>query len=167
VDEEGAAVSLPIAVCGMLRGVALVFCLALNAMAIDTSEIKKSPLSLAPKSGRDSTTQAPNPKRQTEPSAAKSLESEVNHLFAYLEHSGCRFERNGKWHTSQEAAAHLRKKFAHLRKRGDIADAADFIAKGATGSSMSGKPYRVQCGDAQPVPSATWLGDELARYRRK
>lgn len=132
--------------------------LATEVLAIDTAEVK----SAAGKASRDTVA-----KGATASPAAKSVEAEVNHLFAYLEKSGCRFERNGKWHTSQEAADHLRKKHAHLKKRGQIASAEDFIAKAATGSSMSGRPYRVQCGDGEPEASAKWLGEELERFRKR
>ena len=42
-----------------------------------------------------------------------------------------------------------------------------FIEGAASESSASGKPYSVKCGDSAAVPSATWLRDELARFRTK
>ena len=91
--------------------------------------------------------------------------AEIDHLLYFLEHSECRFFRNGTWYTVVEARDHLGKKYDYLVKKGMITTAEDFIVKGASESSASGRPYQVQCGDSQPVPSARWLGDELARYR--
>ena len=90
---------------------------------------------------------------------------EVAHLLDYLGHSGCQFNRNGTWYDAQKARAHLEDKYAYLQKRDLVPNAQVFIERAATASSMSGKPYEVRCGTAQPVPSGRWLGDELQRYR--
>jgi len=50
-------------------------------------------------------------------------------------------------------------------KRGLVGDADGFIARAASESSASGKPYLVKCGDAQPVHSGEWFRAELARFR--
>ena len=100
---------------------------------------------------------------QAEPPAA--ARQEIAHLLDYLKSSGCRFNRNGSWHDAGKAAGHLQDKVDYLVKRDLIASGEDFIARAATQSSMSGKPYQVRCGDAAPVPSATWLKAELAKYR--
>ena len=41
-----------------------------------------------------------------------------------------------------------------------------FIEKGGSTSSMSGKPYLVQCGDAKAVTSGAWLTVELQALRK-
>lgn len=91
--------------------------------------------------------------------------AEVAHLFAHLQQSGCQFNRNGSWYGAGEAVAHLQKKFDYLQKKKLVASAEDFIARAATESSVSGKPYLVKCGAAAAVPSATWFRAELEKYR--
>ncbi|HVK55433.1 MAG TPA: DUF5329 domain-containing protein, partial [Burkholderiales bacterium] len=97
---------------------------------------------------------------------ASATESEVQHLLGYLEQSGCQFYRNGSWHTSQAARAHLEKKYQHLLNKGLIVSAENFIERAATGSSASGKAYQVKCVNSDAVASATWLAAELQRYRQ-
>ena len=94
-----------------------------------------------------------------------STRAEIDHLLAYLEQSGCRFERNGKWHDSAEARAHMERKLRWLEKRDLVATTEQFIERAATESSRSGKPYRVQCEPQEPVASAAWFAAELARWR--
>jgi Family of unknown function (DUF5329) len=91
---------------------------------------------------------------------------EVEYLLGYLQESKCRFNRNGTWYTSDQAAEHLRKKFAYLVKKGLFSTAESFIEKGATSSSMSGKPYQVQCADQPPVSSGPWLHEKLNQARQ-
>lgn len=93
--------------------------------------------------------------------------AEVAHLLQYLESSGCQFQRNGSWYTSQRAARHLNQKYEYLLKKSMVTNAESFIERAATESSASGKPYSVKCGDAAAVPSAAWLRDELQRFRKR
>jgi hypothetical protein len=91
---------------------------------------------------------------------------EIQHLFTYLETSGCQFLRNGSWHTAHDASKHLQQKYKYLLNRGMISTAESFIERGASESSMSSKPYQVRCGNtAKPDTSAAWFKTELARYR--
>lgn len=90
---------------------------------------------------------------------------EIAHLIDYLGASGCRFQRNGDWHDAPDAVKHLKRKVDYLLKRDLVDTAEDFIARAASESSFSGKPYQVRCGGAAPVPSAAWLGAELSRHR--
>lgn len=92
---------------------------------------------------------------------------EIDHLLSHLGQSGCQFNRNGSWHDSAEAVDHLQQKYQYLLKKGLVSSAEDFIARAASESSMSGKPYLVRCGAAAPVPSGNWLKAELNRYRRR
>lgn len=92
---------------------------------------------------------------------------ELDSLVAALRNSGCSFERNGTWHDAGAAADHLQKKREFLQGKGRIATAEDFIRLGATGSSMSGKPYLVRCPDAPVVPSRTWLERRLSTLRSR
>ena len=90
---------------------------------------------------------------------------EISHLISHLGSSGCQFQRNGSWYTSSRAVSHLTGKYEYLLKRGLVPSAEAFIERAATESSVSGRPYLVKCGQAPPVPSASWLREELAKFR--
>jgi Family of unknown function (DUF5329) len=92
---------------------------------------------------------------------------EISHLMEFLGASGCQFNRNGTWYDASQAVSHLTQKYEYLVKRGLVTDADGFIARAASESSASGKPYLVKCGDAQPVQSGRWFRTELARFRAK
>ena len=96
------------------------------------------------------------------PPAARA---EIDHLVAYVAASGCDFYRNGLWYDSKKGAEHLQMKLDYLSGRNLVQAAADFIDKAATQSSMSSLAYKVRCADGEPVASAKWLNDELARFR--
>ena len=90
---------------------------------------------------------------------------EIDGLIAALGDSGCEFERNGSWHDANKARAHLQKKYDYLRKRG-LADTAElFIERGASKSSMSGKPYRVRCPNKAVDTAAHWFEQRLQMLR--
>ena len=92
------------------------------------------------------------------------MQSEIDHLFRTIETSGCTFNRNGNIYDGQEAGEHIRKKYAHAKRR--IKSTEDFIRYAATKSSMSGRPYQVTC-DGIEMPTAEWLTEELVRFREK
>ena len=98
------------------------------------------------------------------PSTAAS--AEIQQLLAFVANSSCQFNRNGTWYPAPEASAHLAEKERYLAQRGQIASAEDFIAKAATKSSMTGKPYTVRCGSEPPIGSNEWLTAELRRLRQ-
>ncbi len=98
--------------------------------------------------------------------AASVADVEFGHLLGYLERSGCAFYRNGSWYSASDARAHLDMKYRYLLDRGLVDTTEDFIDRAATASSMSGKPYQVQCDGHEPVSSAEWLTTELHRLRR-
>lgn len=103
------------------------------------------------------------PIARAEPPA--SVQMEVNFLLGYIEGSGCEFYRNGTWHDSKTAQAHLRDKYKYLVARNLINTTEDFIEWAATESSFSGQPYEVRCNGGATVTSNQWLRDELARFR--
>ena len=94
-----------------------------------------------------------------------SVQIEVNFLLGYVEGSRCEFYRNGTWHDSKSAQAHLRDKYQYLVARNLIKTAEDFIVRAATESSFSGQQYEVRCNGGAPVTSNQWLRDELSRFR--
>lgn len=91
---------------------------------------------------------------------------EIQRLFTVLEHSGCKFQRNGSWHTPQQASKHLHRKFEYLRERNMITYTESFIALGASTSSLTGKDYQVQCGDKPAVASRLWFTQVLDADRQ-
>jgi hypothetical protein len=92
--------------------------------------------------------------------------AEIERLLAFVASSGCQFNRNNTWYPAPEASAHLAKKERYLEEHGQIATAEDFIAKAATKSSMTGKPYSVRCGSEPAIASDEWLMAELRRSRQ-
>ncbi len=97
---------------------------------------------------------------------APVAEREVDALLAALQASPCRFQRNGSWYPAAEATAHLQRKYDYLRKRDLAASAEQFIERGASRSSSSGKAYRVACPGQPEQDAATWFAQQLAALRR-
>ncbi|RTL37444.1 MAG: hypothetical protein EKK53_20965 [Burkholderiales bacterium] len=91
--------------------------------------------------------------------------AEVDALLHRLQTSGCEFNRNGSWYSGTDAKAHLLKKLDDVEGKDRVSTAEQFIERGATGSSMSGKPYLVRCAVKAPVESAPWLKAELQLVR--
>ena len=94
-----------------------------------------------------------------------TVQREIAGLFATLEHSGCRFNRNGTWYDAAKARSHLQRKYDWLLRRDAIGRTEDFIDLAATKSSMSGRPYLVQCPGATATESGPWFRRALARLR--
>jgi Family of unknown function (DUF5329) len=92
--------------------------------------------------------------------------NEINGLLGRIEQSSCRFMRNGSGYTGHEAAEHLRTKWQVAERRGSNSLTVEqFIAQVASSSSMSGRPYEVDCdGDGQSSLSE-WLQKALAALR--
>lgn len=91
--------------------------------------------------------------------------AEVVALLDQLATSGCRFHRNGSWHSGPAAREHLLQKLETVEKYASVATAEQFIDLAAAKSSISGKPYQVQCAMDDAVPSAAWLTQELRGLR--
>jgi hypothetical protein len=92
---------------------------------------------------------------------------EINQLFVALENSKCEFNRNGSWYNAQKATEHLRRKYDYLLQKGLVTSTESFIDLAATKSSLSGKPYLVRCGNAQPIPSKSWFTGKLKELRAR
>ena len=95
------------------------------------------------------------------------MEKEIQHLFDYIQSSECKFNRNGKWHTAEEAWKHIHTKYTYLAKKGRIDSTEQFIERAASKSSMSGKPYMISCAKSDPITSAAWFTNELMNFREK
>lgn len=94
-----------------------------------------------------------------------AAKNEIEALLSRLEASGCQFYRNGSWHSSGEAQAHLVRKLDYLVGKGVVASAEQFIERAATKSSTTGRAYLVKCGSNSPVQSGTWLFSQLRAMR--
>ncbi len=99
------------------------------------------------------------------PVFASDMQSEINHLLAFLENSECQFERNGKIHSGIDTVAHAKRKYNYFKSR--INSAEKFIEYSATKSTLSGKYYMVLCKDSPKVRTQDWLLQELKNYRSK
>src|SRR5882757_1730296 len=89
--------------------------------------------------------------------ATPVAQKEIEYLLGFVGSSGCKLYRNGTWYDAGKGQEHLRSKYEYLARRNQVSTAEDFIGKAATGSSLSGKPYRVQCANGAPIPSSQWL----------
>lgn len=77
---------------------------------------------------------------------------------------GAQFIRNGSAHDGKSAAEHLRYKRDH--SRGHCAKVQDFIRNCASGSSLSGVPYRIRFADGRETDAAVYFQAELGRIER-
>jgi hypothetical protein len=96
------------------------------------------------------------------PSWPENPESEIEHLLSYVEQSGCTFIRNDKDYTASRARSHLERKYSYAKSK--IDNANQFIEYVGSGSSRSGKLYRIRCGEHE-YPAGEWLAAELSRFR--
>ena len=102
-----------------------------------------------------------NAQSQATPQATQ----EIRGLLDFVEHSECKFVRNGEAFPGPEARAHLEKKLNYLEDKNKVNSAEDFIDLAATKSSMSGRDYEVRCPEGAQ-PASAWLKRELQRQRQ-
>lgn len=95
---------------------------------------------------------------------ADETEAEIEYLVSSIGASGCTFIRNGKRHGADDAEAHLRMKYRRGKRYAPTAE--KFIERLASASSMSKKPYYIECAGQQAMPSGEWLTAQLHEYRR-
>jgi hypothetical protein len=91
--------------------------------------------------------------------------TEIDELMSRLEASGCEFGRNGAWHTAADAKSHLMRKLQYLEDNGAVETTEQFIELAASGSSSTGQPYLVKCGNGAIVRSGAWLRAQLQVLR--
>jgi len=95
----------------------------------------------------------------------EQMQAEIDHLITYIQNSNCKFIRNGKAHTPDEAIEHILKKYDHFEDK--IKTTEDFIDFCASKSILSKKPYKIGCPDQELVESKHWFLEELKRFRDK
>lgn len=92
-----------------------------------------------------------------------ATEAEIEYLMSEIGASGCTFIRNGKRHDAQDAESHIRMKYRRASRHAKTAEM--FIERLASKSSMSRKPYLMDCPGEDVMPSGDWLNTKLAEYR--
>jgi len=92
---------------------------------------------------------------------AESTPQTIELLIKSVAQSRLMFVRNGKKHTSHEAAEHMREKYAYFRSK--VKTPEDFIRLCASKSLLSGKPYLVVTHQGT-IPVAIWLRQKLAKH---
>ncbi|MHB8771765.1 MAG: DUF5329 family protein [Syntrophales bacterium] len=94
-----------------------------------------------------------------DPAEAKKIQ----HLIAAVETlEGAQFIRNGRGYDAGAAASHLRLKLSLAGDR--VKTAEDFIRLCATGSSRSGKPYKIRFSDGTVVKAEQFFHDRLKAF---
>lgn len=96
---------------------------------------------------------------------ANDTEAEIEYLVSTIGTSDCTFIRNGKRHDADDAEQHLRMKYRRGKRYAPTAE--KFIERLASASSMSKKPYYIECDGQEAVPSGEWLTAQLHEYRVK
>ena len=91
--------------------------------------------------------------------------AEIDHLLTTVQTSKAKFLRNGDEHSGKDAAAHMKKKYAHFKKQ--IKTAEDFVEKCATKSELSDKPYKIKEPDGTVIDSKDWMLARLADFRKE
>ena len=76
---------------------------------------------------------------------------------------GATFIRNGGEYDASKAIDHMQTKLRFAGTR--VTTAEDFILLCATGSSMSGQPYKIRFADGREVESAQFLRERLLDFR--
>lgn len=98
-------------------------------------------------------------------SAAANTEAEVEFLLKAIGESSCTFIRNGKKHDAEDAEDHLRMKYRRGKRYAPTTE--KFIERLASASSMSKKPYYIECPGDEAMPTGDWLTGLLDDYRSK
>jgi hypothetical protein len=109
--------------------------------------------------------QVPNDQPRHQPGTVAPAMTEaqkIQALIASIQNlQGAVFIRNGSEYDAAAAAAHLRRKLDYAGRKVKTAD--QFISMLATGSSMSGKPYRIRFADGHTVDSAVFFREQLRK----
>lgn len=94
---------------------------------------------------------------------AGTAEVEIDNLLSTMGRSDCVFIRNGKRHNAEDAEDHLRMKLRRGKRY--VTTTESFIERLASSSSMSKKPYYIECPGQEKTPTGEWLMQRLAELR--
>ncbi len=89
--------------------------------------------------------------------------AEIDYLLNTIGSSDCTFIRNGKRHNAQDAEAHLRMKYRRGKRYAPTSE--KFIERLASKSSLSNKPYYIECESEERMAFGQWLMQRLSEYR--
>lgn len=107
-----------------------------------------------------------NPSPASAADIAPAEKAKIEALIAGVEGlQDAKFIRNGSSYDAKTAAKFLRGKWG--RSESEIKTAADFIAKAATSSGTSGKPYMIQLKGAAEVKCGDYLTEQLKKLEAK
>jgi hypothetical protein len=101
----------------------------------------------------------------TEAAQTDELDTTIEYLIGHVSGSGLTFIRNARRYSAAEAAEHMRRKYEHFKD--DIRTPEEFIARCATRSLLSGKPYLLVTEQGEEIPTSAWLGRALEDYRAR
>ena len=93
----------------------------------------------------------------------EAAQAEIEALLSSIGTSGCTFIRNDEPGDAAGARAHLERKYRYARKKLDSAE--DFIERVASQSSMTGRPYLVECPGKPQQRTREWLFERLTEIR--
>jgi hypothetical protein len=96
---------------------------------------------------------------------ADEVPAEIDYLLAAIGSSDCTFIRNGSRYDAEDAEAHLRMKYRRGKRYASTTE--KFIERLASKSSMSRKPYFIECVNAEKVESGIWLEQRLEEFRAR
>lgn len=98
-------------------------------------------------------------------SSASGTEEEIEYLLSSIGDSTCTFIRNGKKHEAEDAEDHLRMKYRRGKRYASTTE--KFIERLASASSMSRKPYYIECPGDEAMRTGDWLTELLNDYRSR
>ena len=120
-------------------------------------------LSSRPESPHSGQNLSSHPKPAREPPRLSEAEKIERLIAAVAQQTDAVFVRNGREHSSAEAAEHLRRKWKAAGDRVTTAEA--FIEQIASRSSLSGTAYSIQFSDGREMTSAEFLRNELRKLQ--
>jgi hypothetical protein len=96
---------------------------------------------------------------------ADDIPAEIEYLLTTIGSSDCTFIRNGKRHDAQDAEAHLRMKYRRGKRYAPTSE--KFIERLASSSSLSKKPYYIECESEERMAFGQWLMRRLIELRKR
>jgi len=130
---------------------------AIGAALLSSSAVLAAPGLQAPAAPPPTRAGNSAPVHMTEAAKIQALIASVEQL------QGAVFIRNGSEYDGAKAAAHLRRKLGYAGSK--VKTAEQFIDYLATGSSMTGKPYKIRFADGHSVDSAVYFREQLRRLQ--
>lgn len=95
--------------------------------------------------------------------AADNPEAEIAYILTRVETSSMTFVRNGRDYSGKDAAAHMKRKYKHFKRK--IKSAEDFIRLAATKSEATDRPYLVKDPSQNQIPCDQWMSQLLSNHR--